>query len=441
MIPWITRRRFLVWGAGALAVGAGAVNGGVPVNRRKTEGQGAGDRAAATGKSTTLILGAGVGGIVTARLLREALPDSHHIQVVERAGSFHMGTTKTWVMLGRTTREEVERPFGALSMRGIQVIRSHLRHIDLERKTAETSSEALTADYLVIALGADVRMAAIPGLAESGETFYTMPGAVRLRGVLDRFDGGRIVFLVPRAPFKCPPGPYEGAMLLHARLKERGLRERTHLSLYTVEKSPMATAGPRMGEIIRGALAERAIEFHAQAQVHNVEPENKVVVLEDGTKVPFDLLIAVPPHETPAVVGESGLGGPSGWIPVDPTTLELGASPHPHRVFAIGDVASVPLPGRFQPDAPLTLPKAGTFAESQAAVVAARIAAHVLGKDPSEVFAGRGYCYIETGTDAAMRGDGSFFDLPHPNMTATEPDARQAMEKRLWVEKWMKTYL
>jgi sulfide:quinone oxidoreductase len=101
----------------------------------------------------------------------------------------------------------------------------------------------------------------------------------------------------------------------------------------------------------------------------------------------------------------------------------------------------VPLPGRFQPDAPLTLPKAGTFAESQAAVVAARIAAHVLGKDPSEVFAGRGYCYIETGTDAAMRGDGSFFDLPHPNMTATEPDARQAMEKRLWVEKWMKTYL
>ena len=40
------------------------------------------------------------------------------------------------------------------------------------------------------------------------------------------------------------------------------------------------------------------------------------------------------------------------------------------RVFAIGDVTSVPLPGRFKPDVGLSLPKAGVIAEGQGEVVA-----------------------------------------------------------------------
>ena len=81
-------------------------------------------------------------------------------------------------------------------------------------------------------------------------------------------------------------------------------------------------------------------------------------MLADGDEMPFDLFLGVPVHRAPAVVEESGLAV-DGWIPVDPLTLETRFP----GVYAVGDVTSV------------GTPKAGVFAEGQAAVVADRILA------------------------------------------------------------------
>jgi hypothetical protein len=56
------------------------------------------------------------------------------------------------------------------------------------------------ADILVVALRADLDLAATPGLAEDGHEFYT---------------GGRVVVGVTSTPFKCPPVPSETALLVH----------------------------------------------------------------------------------------------------------------------------------------------------------------------------------------------------------------------------------
>jgi sulfide:quinone oxidoreductase len=284
-------------------------------------------------------------------------------------------------------------------------------------------------------------MSLVPGLGKAAQTFYTMEGAVCLREKLRTFDGGEVVVLIPRVPFKCPPAPYEAAMLLHAYFQGRGLGERTRISVRTVEKMPMATAGPEIGAYIKAELEKRDIGYHPLQKVESVDPARKTVLFQDGTSVPYDLLIAIPPHEAPVAVQESGLTNQAGWVPVDPRTLELAAEHEAHRVYAIGDVASVTLPGRFDPDVPLALPKAGVFAESQAAVVAEAIASHTLGRESAGRFDGRGFCYIETGNNRALRGDGSFFELPHPVMTPREPDAAQCAAKKQWVTDWIATYL
>jgi sulfide:quinone oxidoreductase len=119
---------------------------------------------------------------------------------------------------------------------------------------------------------------------------------------------------------------------------------------------------------------------------------------------------------------ESWLAQPEGWIPVDPKTLAVKSANAASHVYAIGDVTSVPLPGRWTPDVPLALPKAGVMAAGQGEVVAANIAAAVRGEGPVASYDGTGYCFIEVGGKRALRGDGSFFDLPHPVMHATPPD-------------------
>ncbi len=387
--------------------------------------------------STTVILGGGFGGLTVANSLRPLVDREHRILVVDAAPKFHVGAAKTWVMLGERTAEQISHDRSALRRRGIEFLQQQATRIDLAAKTVEVGPNAvkLAADYLVIALGAAYDMGVVDGLKESAETFYTLEGAERLNGVLKKFNGGDVVILIPRSPFKCPPAPYEAAMLLQNYFQKRGIGEKTKVTVCTLEGAPMATAGPEVGRFVVQSLTERGVAFQPLKKTKSVDGTRKVILFEDGSEIRYDLLIAIPPHVPPAVIKESGLSGPAGWIPVDPKSLAIKADAS-GKSFAIGDVAGVPLPGRFKPDAPLVLPKAGVFAEAHGKVVGANIAAMILGKAPTAEFPGKGYCYIEMGDKHAARGDGSFFDLPHPTMVHRIPDLMQYEEKLEWVKRW-----
>jgi len=391
--------------------------------------------------TTTLILGGGVGGIVTAVTLRKKLPSAHRIVLVTRSLDFSLGTTNTWVMLGERTRSQVTRSLEGLSRQGIDLVVSEITAIDPRTRSVTTAQGTLAGDHLVLALGAELDPSGVEGLGDAGLTFYTQEGAARLHDALTRFEGGRLVLLVAGAPFKCPPAPYEAAFLLNDWLHEESLREKTILDLYTVEGRPMATAGPEMGTLVMGELEQRGVGYHPQKKASRVDPAKKIIHFADGSNAAFDLLVTVPPHVAPRVVRDAGLTNASGWIPVEPLTLNVlsaGASPN---VYAIGDVTVTALPGRFKPDMPLSLPKAAIFAEKQAQVVASAIAAAALGTGSKENFDGIGFCYIELGKEHAMRGDGWFFEEAHPRMSPTPPSAELAREKRAWAANWVASYL
>ena len=173
--------------------------------------------------TTTVILGGGFGGLACARTLRARLPEAHRIVMVDRASHFLVGAAKTWVMLGERRGDEVVRPRAGLLPPGVTLLEAEVRGIDGAHRQVETDRGTLEADHLVLALGADLDMGAVPGLAESAHSFYALDDAVRLRDALQTLDGGRVAMLVARAPFKCPPAPYEAAMLLHHHLVRRDI--------------------------------------------------------------------------------------------------------------------------------------------------------------------------------------------------------------------------
>ena len=382
--------------------------------------------------TTTLILGGGFGGISAANSLRRLLPGEHSITVIDGSSRFHIGAGKTWIMLGERTGEEISRPRSELLDPGVRFIQANIVGLDLSQRTVATDKETLRWDRLVIALGADLNVDRVPGLA-AAHTFYTVEGAQRLKAVLERFAGGEIAMLIPKVPFKCPPAPYEAAILLHHALESRGLAGKARVAIYTAEGAPMATAGPEMGQYIKEELSRRRIGFHPLKTVTKVDGSARRIVFEDGGEAQYDLLIAVPPHEAPKVVRDAQLTGPSGWIPVEPRTLQVKVPPGTSDVYAVGDITAVPLPGRYKPEVALSLPKAGVFAEAQGRVAAHQIAAGILGQAPAETFDGKGYCYLELGAQRAVRADGAFFELPHPVMQKRMPDEAQFRDKLDWV--------
>ena len=382
--------------------------------------------------NTVVVLGGGTGGIVAAHRLRRQLAADDRVVVVERDPVYRFAPSFLWVLTGERRPEQISVDLGQLRRRGIELVEAEARAIDTDARRVETSNGPIAYDRLVVALGAELAPELLPGFADAALDVYTLDGAVRTGRALEGFEGGRVVVLVSRLPYKCPAAPYETALLTEALLRKRGIRDRASVNVYTPEPFPMPTAGPEMGAAVRGILEARGIGFHPEQAVERIEPAARELVLGDGERIPFDLLLGVPPHRAPAPVRESALAGESGFVPVDRATLETSVE----GVFAIGDVASIPLAGgRF-------LPKAGVFAHGQAEVVAKRIAAELRGRTPSADFDGNGACFLEMGDGVAAYASGDCYAEPAPQVRLRRPGRQWHLGKvafeRYWLWRWFR---
>jgi sulfide:quinone oxidoreductase len=380
---------------------------------------------------TIVVLGGGVGGIVAANELRRLLHSEHRIVLIEKNRQHAFAPSFLWLMTGDRRPEQISRDVQQLVHKGVELLHAEARGIDLAAHRVETSAESLTYDLLVVALGAELAPGSIPGLTESAQTFYTFDGAAKLRSVLRDFSGGKVAVVVAGLPFKCPAAPYEGAMLITDFFQTRGLRDRVNLHLFTPEPLPMPVAGPELGNAVRKMIEDRGITFHPLKRLTEANPATRIISFEDKESFAYDLLIAVPPHRSPLVVREAGLPNQAGWVPVDSATLAT----RDENVYAIGDITTISLPGRWKPDVPLMLPKAGVFAHAQALVVARRIADQIAGQAARHKFSGEGYCMLEAGEHLAGFASGQFLAVPSPQIKLRQIGRSWHLGKVLF-EKW-----
>jgi len=380
-----------------------------------------------TDSKTVVVLGGGVGGVVTARELRKRLARPHRVVLVDREREHLFAPSLLWLMVGLRRAEAIRRPLSRLERKGIEVRQGEVEKIDPEARRVTVGGETIAADYLVVSLGAELAPETVPGLGEAGHNFYTLAGAEGLRAALSTMERGRIVVLTAAPAYKCPAAPYEAALLIDHYLRERGRRDAVTVEVYAAEPGPMAVAGPDVSAAVKQMLQAKGIPYHPEHQIKAVDPAANRLDFANGASADFDLLAYVPPHRAPRVVRESGLVGESGWISVDRHTLEtrfLG-------VYAIGDVVSIPLKlGK-------PLPKAGVFAHGEAEVVARNLAAVIAGRAGGERFNGYGECFIEVGGGKAGFGGGDFYAEPTPVVKLRSPGWRWHLGKVLFEKSWL----
>lgn len=373
-----------------------------------------------------LVLGGGVGGVSTAVLLRERLGAEHRVILLEREAAHVFAPSLLWMLVGERTPEAIAKPMTGVATRGVEVIRGEVEVIDAETRVVTVAGRQIAADWLVVALGAELAPELVPGLSASGHNLYTLEGAGSFAAALEGLPGGRVALLTAAPGYKCPAAPYEAAMLVQAKLRKRSVGAR--VDLYTAEPGPMGVAGPEVSAAVRQMVEEKGIGYHPEHVVTGVSPGR--LGFANGASASFDLLGFVPPHRPPRVVSESALAGPGGWIEVDRASLATRFA----GVYAIGDNTQIPLTmGR-------PLPRAGVFAHGQAEAVAKTIARAITGRGKAGVFEGHGECFIETGEGKAGFGRGNFYAEPRPQVAMHPPAwhwhaAKVAFEK-YWLRRW-----
>lgn len=368
-------------------------------------------------RKTILVLGGGFGGITAAIELRKQLHPEHRIVLVDKSREFHECAFNLSVMTGEMADpREAQGDLMALAGKGVEFVNEEVLRIDPVKKLVQTKNRSLEADYMVVALGARLAPEEIPGFTDAAHNLYDASGAAGLNGALQGFKGGKIVVLISRTPFKCPAAPYEAAFLIEALMRKKGIRDKVSVEVYTSEWAPMPVAGDEVGDELKRMLTNRGIGYFPDHMVLKIDDRRIQFEIDE---VDYDLLVGVPPHEPPRVVQSADLTDSTGWVPVNPRTLE---TRFPH-VFAVGDITSIRLRnGMF-------LPMAGIFAFQEGLVVASNVSADIKGEAARMEYGGEGYCFIEVGDGLAAYGSGNFYEAPAPKVRLEPPSAKYKADK------------
>jgi sulfide:quinone oxidoreductase len=361
-----------------------------------------------------VILGAGFGGLELAGRLSDSVADEVSVTLIDQNDSFTFGFSKLDILFGKAETSALQLQYRDIVKPGVEFRQERITAIDPATRHVTTDGGSYDADILVVALGAEYDLDAVPGFAEDGLEYYSIAGAERMRDALPEFDGGTVLIGVLAQPYKCPPAPFEGAFLLHDQLVERGIREQTEIRIIAPMSGPVPVT-PEVSQRFLDELAARDIEYMAQKRVVELVPFAKEAVLESGERFPYDMFVGIPIHRVPVVVRESGLAE-NGWVAVDQDNL---MTPFPD-VYAVGDVVGIPMA------------KAGVFAENAADLVADDIVARLHGETLGRRYEGEGNCFIEFGSGRVAKIQANFLGGPSPVATVVGPSEELAAEKEMF---------
>ena len=324
---------------------------------------------------------------------------------------------------------EIEKDRARLNPHLIQFVDWDVHTIDYQNRTLLVGTQMTHFDYLVLALGAELAPETIPGFSVGAVNVYTVSGAEEFFLRLQAVEKGPVVILASRMPFKCPPAPYEMAMLVKDYLNGQG-KENIPVHVYTPEPFPLPVAGKGVGDIVTDLCSDRDVKIFNGHSVAKIDPNTKVIEFTNGRKGHYELLGGIPPHVAPPILEDSGLLGKSGWVKVDLKTFKTSID----RVWAMGDAVSIPIAGDK------ALPKAGLFAEKEGDVVAHHIAAEITGMPSDLTFDGKGECYMEVGGGEGVKVSGDFFADP-PIVQLSAPSKDVLVEKKRFeserLERWL----
>jgi len=380
--------------------------------------------------ASVLILGGGFGGLAAAHELRALLGDDHDITLVDRNDRFYMGFAKLWDLGDIRPLADGTRDLSRLEAGGIPFLQAPITAVDPEQRTVTTEQGTLTADALLVALGADANPSHRQLLAAAGaHDLYDGDQLPAMHQALWSVDSGRVVVSILGAPFKCPPAPYEAALIVDELLRQRGARDTVDVTVTTPQPITLPAAGPDASRYVAEHLVERGVELLAQHSVASVDGESRQIVFGDGSSLDYSVLLGVPANVAPAVVRESALAGESGWIEPDKRTFRTRFD----RVYAVGDCTLIPnVKGQ--------LPKAGVFAAAEGRVAAKNIAADLIGSEEA-IFDGHGYCFLELPGRKVAYVEGNFLAEPELDVHITEATEEQFARKQAFERELLDAWL
>ena len=332
-----------------------------------------------------VIIGGGYAGTTAAKYIRLWSNGTIETVVIEKSSQFVSCPLSNLVLGGSKSINDLTFGYDLVQKNhGVQWVNDEVIAIDAANKKVSMKRGEISYDRLIIAPGIDFMYDKLPSL-ESADAQINVPHAwkagwqtVNLRKQLEAMpDGGVFVMSVPKAPYRCPPGPYERACQVASYIKTKKPKSK----VIVLDANAEIVSKKALFTKVFSEMYAGIIDYRPNIAVNDVDVTNKTVIT-DFDKVSADVLNIIPPQRAGKPAQMVGLNNiDKRWCEVDFLTYESKISPNVH---VIGDSVSA------------ALPKSAHMATSQARVCASAIVELMQGRtpDPAPVFANTCYSYV-----------------------------------------------
>jgi NADPH-dependent 2,4-dienoyl-CoA reductase/sulfur reductase-like enzyme len=357
------RRDFLA-AAGALA-GAAALPGCATTAGGGTAGK-------------VVVVGGGYGGATAAKYLRMWSGGTVGVTLIESRDSFVSCPLSNLVIGGSKRLADITVPYDQLARRwGVDVVHDTATGVDVDKRVVTTAGgRSFGYDRLVLSPGVEFMFDAIPSyradparaVGIAPHAWQAGPQTMLLRQQLEAMpDGGTFAIVIPLAPYRCPPGPYERACQVAWYLK----RAKPRSKVLVCDANPDVTS---KAALFKKAWAEEyrgLVEYRPNNALTDVDLSTRTAKFETADDVKADVLNVVPPQRAGAIARAAGvITANNRWCEVDFRSFE---SVRGKGVHVLGDAIQIAQ----------AMPKSGHMANNHGKIAAAAILRQLAGQEPN----------------------------------------------------------
>jgi sulfide dehydrogenase [flavocytochrome c] flavoprotein subunit len=325
-----------------------------------------------------VVVGGGFGGATAARYLK-MWGGNVDVTMVDRNPAFVSCPISNLVLGGHKQMADITVGYAGLRNLGVKVVQGEVTAVDAAAKQVKLADgTSLAYDRLVLSPGVDFDN--VPGLAAQQATVLHAwkAGAqtAALRRQLETMaDGGVYALSIPKAPYRCPPGPYERACMVASYFKQHKPRSK----VLVFDGNPEITSKKGLFEKAFADHYKGIIEYRGNAELREVTGAQTAKLEFDDIRA--NVLNVIPPQRAGDIARQAGVINVNNrWVGVNWLTMESTAVPGIH---VLGD-ATFPGPG---------MPKSGHMANQHGKVAAAAIIQLLKGQPVSAAPVVMNTCY------------------------------------------------
>lgn len=301
-----------------------------------------------------IVVGGGFAGATAAKYLRH-WDNNLNVTLVEPRLYYRSPILSNLVLTNQISLSSLSFNYDQLSQKyGVNVIRKWVRRINSQtHQLILQGGIKLEYDRLILAPG--ISFDAIDGLDSSKVPHGWTSGANLLllkRQLRAMPRGGSFVMTIPKAPYRCPPGPYERACMIADYLR----RNKPGATITVLDANAGIVAEKHTFETAFNGTYADILSYRPNTTVLSVDSDQRSVHTNLGD-FDADVLNVIPTHRAGSLIHSSGLANSADgrWAEVNPLSYE---STKTSAIHIIGDSQ-----GTGQP-------KAGHIANAEAKVCA-----------------------------------------------------------------------